>query len=225
MSSSTKTSNLSKLQKPLMKSVRMTFKPPTEQAPRLSFFYSSMITAVSTNQEDILISAFQIDGYPIYHAKLNGHFLWDTSEAHMCDPGCLFLNDYDSDDDYLVRRRRKKKKKPVFANTPCHTYPPHPPDEPYCPRPLPISNKGLKYLQKTQAFPCKPQTGVPPSPPMVSPCMMFSSSSSSYQTQFPTLGKNTYPSTKVSSQPYVQSPVTPIGQLEEPRPFEAVLNW
>ena len=36
--------------------------------------------------------------------------------------------------------------------------------------------------------------------------------------------KNTDPSTKVSSQPYVQSPVTPTGQLEEPRPFEAVLN-
>ena len=55
--------------------------------------------------------------------------------------------------------------------------------------------------------------------------MMFSSSSSSYQTHFLTLGKQTDPSTKVSSQPYVQSPVTRTGQLEEPRPFEAVFNW
>ena len=55
--------------------------------------------------------------------------------------------------------------------------------------------------------------------------MMFSSSSSSYQTHFPTLGKQTDPSTKVSSQPNVQPSITPTGQLEEPRPFEAVLNW
>ncbi|KAH9697991.1 hypothetical protein KPL71_023829 [Citrus sinensis] len=130
--------------------VRMTFKPPAEQAPRLSFSYSSMITVVSTSQEDIPISAFKIDGYPIYPAELNGHFLWDTSEAHTCDPGCPCLDDYDSDDDYLVRWRRKKKKKLVFANTPCHTYPPHMPDEPDCQRPLPVYNKGLKYLQKMQ---------------------------------------------------------------------------
>ena len=75
---------------------QMTFKPPAEQAPRLSFSYSSMITAVSKNQEDIPIYAFQTDGYPIHPAKLNGHFLWDTSEAHMCDPGCPCLADYDS---------------------------------------------------------------------------------------------------------------------------------
>ena len=80
----------------------------------------------------------------------------------MCDPGYPCLDDYDSNDDYLVRRRRKKKKKHVFANTPCHTYPPHLPDEPDFQRPLPVYNKGLKYLQKTQAFSCKPQTGVPP---------------------------------------------------------------
>ena len=110
----------------------------------------------------------------------------------------------------------------VFANTPRHTYPPHLLDEPDFQRPLPVYNKGLKYLQKKQAFSYKPQTSVPPSLPMVSPCMMFSSSSSSYQTHFPTLRKQTDPSTKVSSQPYIQSPVTPAGQLEEPRPFEAV---
>ncbi|KAH9744255.1 hypothetical protein KPL70_003623 [Citrus sinensis] len=153
--------------------VRMTFKPPAEQAPRLSFSYSSIITDVSTSQEDIPISAFQTDGYPIYPTKLNGHFLWDISEAHMCNSGCPCLDDYNSDDDYLVRRRRKKKKKPVFANTLCHTYSPHMPDEP----------------------------------------------------DFQPLGKQTDPSTKVSSQPYIQSLVTPAGQLEEPRPFEAVLNW
>ena len=128
--------------------VRMTFKPPTEHALRLSFSYSSMIIVVSTNQEDIPISAFQIDGYPIYPAKLNSHFLWDTSKAHMCDHGCSCLDNYDSDDDYLIRQRRKKKKKHVFSNTPCHTYPPHLLDEPNFQCPLPIYNKGLKYLQK-----------------------------------------------------------------------------
>ena len=146
MSSSTKTLSLSKLQKSLMKNIWMTFKPPTEQAPRLSFSYSSMIAIVSTSQEDIPIFTFQTDGYPIYPAKLNGHFLWDTSEAHMCDPGCPCL------DDYLVQQRRKKKKKLAFANAPCHTYPPHLPDETYFQRPLLVCNKGLKYLQKTQAF-------------------------------------------------------------------------
>ena len=67
----------------------------------------------------------------------------------MCNPGCPCLDDYDSDDDYLVRQRRKKKKKPVFANTPCHTYPPHLLDEPDFQRPLLVYNKSLKYLQKT----------------------------------------------------------------------------
>ena len=53
--------------------------------------------------------------------------------------------------------------------------------------------------------------------------MMFSSSS--YQEQFPPLEKQIDPQTKVTTKPFVHSPVTPNGQLEEPKPFEAVLNW
>ena len=53
--------------------------------------------------------------------------------------------------------------------------------------------------------------------------MMFSSSS--YQEQFPPLEKQIDPQTKVTTKPFVHSPVTPNGQLEKPKPFEAVLNW
>ena len=53
--------------------------------------------------------------------------------------------------------------------------------------------------------------------------MMFSSSS--YQKQFPPLEKQIDLQTKVTTKPFVHSPVTPNGQLEEPKPFEAVLNW
>ena len=53
--------------------------------------------------------------------------------------------------------------------------------------------------------------------------MMFSSSS--YQEQFPPLEKQTNPQIKVTTKPFVHSPVTPNGQLEELKPFEAVLNW
>ncbi|GAY66325.1 hypothetical protein CUMW_247820 [Citrus unshiu] len=50
-------------------------------------------------------------------------------------------------------------------------------------------------------------------------------SSSSYQKQFPPLEKHTDPQTKVTTKPFVHSPITPNGHLEEPKPFEAVLNW
>ena len=33
-----------------------------------------MITAVQTTQEDMLITRFNSEGYPVYPAKLNGHF-------------------------------------------------------------------------------------------------------------------------------------------------------
>ena len=65
----------------------MTFQPPTEQTPSKDYFsYSSMITAVPTAQENILIHGFASDGYPIYPDKINGHFLWDVLGSHMCDP-------------------------------------------------------------------------------------------------------------------------------------------
>ena len=70
--------------------VRMTFQPPIKQTPpRVSFFYSSMITDVPTAQENIPIHGFASNEYPIYPNKINGHFLWDVPGFHMCDPDCL----------------------------------------------------------------------------------------------------------------------------------------
>ena len=54
---------------------------------------------------------------------------------------------------------------------------------------------------------------------------MFSSHSQSYSESFPPLEKHTDPQTRVTSKPYVQSPVTASGQPEEPKQYEAVLNW
>ena len=62
-----------------------------------------------------------------------------------------------------------------------------------------------------------------PHPTPIQSWMMFSSSS--YQEQFPPLEKQIDPQTKVTTKLFVHSPVTPYGQLEEPKPFEVVLNW
>ncbi|KAH9680235.1 hypothetical protein KPL71_026478 [Citrus sinensis] len=64
-----------------------------------------------------------------------------------------------------------------------------------------------------------------PSPPKLRSCLMFSSSSQSYQESFPPLEKQTDPQTKVVSQPFVQSPITSSGQPEAPNQYEVVLNW
>ena len=50
-------------------------------------------------------------------------------------------------------------------------------------------------------------------------------SSQSYKESFPQLEKQTNTQTRVISKPFVQSPVTTSGQLEEPKQYEAVLNW
>ncbi|KAH9744135.1 hypothetical protein KPL70_003561 [Citrus sinensis] len=111
--------------------------PPYEQlTPRNSFSYSSMITVVSTAQENLPIYGFASDGYLIY-------------QTNQCQPML-------------------------------HSIP-------------------------------------------IQSCIMFSSSS--YQERFPPLEKQTDPQTKVTTKPFVHSPVTLNGQLEEPKPFEAVINW
>ena len=82
--------------------VRMTFRPPPtalEEPPRLSFTYSAMVTAVQTAQEKLPITGFNSEGYPVYPAKLNGHFLWDSLGSGNCDPDCPCWNDWDEDDD------------------------------------------------------------------------------------------------------------------------------
>ncbi|KAH9801887.1 hypothetical protein KPL71_001191 [Citrus sinensis] len=119
--------------------VRMTFKPPPsapQEPPWLSFTYSSMITAVQTAQEDMPITGFNSEGYPVYPAKQNGHFLWDALGSGMCDPTCLCWDDWDEDDDYATTRKRKPKKKKSLVS--CHHCDPKPPqDPPPPPAPLP----------------------------------------------------------------------------------------
>ncbi|KAH9724590.1 hypothetical protein KPL70_007542 [Citrus sinensis] len=155
---------------------------PFEQStPRNSFSYSSMITIVSTAQENLPIHGFASDGYPIY---INGHFLWDVPGSHMCGPYCPCLEEEDDDDFNRHPRGRKKKSHKL---DPCHKKPPLPPDDPDSLTPLPIYRKCLRL--------CKQEANQPVlhSTPIQS-CMMFSPSS--YQDQFPPLEKKTNPRTK-----------------------------
>ncbi|KAH9780739.1 hypothetical protein KPL71_008196 [Citrus sinensis] len=207
--------------------VRMTFKPPPsapQEPPRLSFTHSSMITAVQTAQEDLPITGFNSEGYPVYPAKHNGHFLWDAPGSGMCDPNCPCWDDWEEDDDYATTRKKKpKKKKP---SVPCHHCDPKPPsDPPPPPAPLPIYRKELKWIAKH----CKSEIPSPlsHSTPIVQPlaCMMFSSTSSDYSSSFPSLEPHTDPQRNVVSKPFIPSPITSIGHLEPPKPFESVLNW
>ncbi|KAH9782950.1 hypothetical protein KPL71_009129 [Citrus sinensis] len=207
--------------------VRMTFKPPPsapQEPPRLSFTYSSMITAVQTAQEDLPITGFNSEGYPVYPAKHNGHFLWDAPGSGMCDPNCPCWDDWEEDDDYATTRKKKpKKKKP---SVPCHHCDPKPPsDPPPPPAPLPIYRKELKWIAKH----CKSEIPSPLSnpTPIVQPlaCMMLSSTSSDYSSSFPSLEPHTDPQRNVVSKPFIPSPITSTGHLEPPKPFESVLNW
>ncbi|KAH9769487.1 Integrase catalytic domain-containing protein [Citrus sinensis] len=89
------------------------------------------LTQVSTGQEPNLpIYGFSSEGYPVYPNKVNGHFLWDVPEAHMCNPDCPCLDDTDDDEDFEIMRRRRRKKKPSPPKTPCRPYFPRPPDDP-----------------------------------------------------------------------------------------------
>ncbi|KAH9698058.1 hypothetical protein KPL71_023861 [Citrus sinensis] len=205
----------------------MTFKlPPSapQEPPRLSFTYSSMITAVQTAQEDLPIIGFNSEGYPIYPAKQNGHFLWDVPGSGMCDPTCPCWDDWEEDDDYAPRRKKKpKKKKPPV---PCQYCEPKSPKDPPPPlAPLPIYRKELKWIAKH----CKSEISSPlPHPtPTVQPlaCMMFSSTSSDYSSSFPPLEPHTDSQRNVVSKPFIPSPITSTGHLEPPKPFESVLNW
>ena len=55
--------------------------------------------------------------------------------------------------------------------------------------------------------------------------MMFSSTSQDYSSNFPALETQTNPQRKVITKPFIPSAITPTGHLEDPKPFEAVLNW
>ncbi|KAH9763379.1 hypothetical protein KPL70_001147 [Citrus sinensis] len=125
--------------------VRMTFKPPPsapQEPPQLSFTYSSMITTVQTAQEDLPITGFNSEGYLVYPAKQNGHFLWDAPGSGMCDPNCPCWDDWEEDDDYSTTRKKKPKKKKSPVS--CHHCDPKPPqDPPPPPAPLPFYKKEL----------------------------------------------------------------------------------
>lgn len=92
----------------------MTFQPPAqEQAPRLSFSYSSMMTVVQTKQEDLPIACFFSLGYLIYPNKIDGYFIWDVPGAQKCDPECPCIYDDESDDEYEFNRRSRDERKKV----------------------------------------------------------------------------------------------------------------
>ncbi|KAH9792654.1 hypothetical protein KPL71_004216 [Citrus sinensis] len=103
---------------------------PVPDTPRLS--YTTMITAVQIGQEKKLpIHGFSFEGYPVYPDKINGHFLWDVPEAHMCNPDFPYLDDTDIEDEHKVmRRKKKKKKKPSHSKTSCKSFPPLSPPDP-----------------------------------------------------------------------------------------------
>ncbi|KAH9801877.1 hypothetical protein KPL71_001189 [Citrus sinensis] len=176
---------------------------------------------VQTAQEDLPISGFNSEGYPVYPAKQNGHFLWDAPGSGMCDPTCPCWDDWDEDDDYATTRKKKPKKKKSPVS--CHHCDPKPPqDPPPPPAPLPFYRKELKWIAKHY----KSETPSPiplPTPPLT--CMMFSSTSSDYSSSFPPLDTHTDSQRNVVSKPFVPSPITSSGHLEPPKPFESVLNW
>ncbi|KAH9686104.1 hypothetical protein KPL70_014231 [Citrus sinensis] len=156
---------------------------PVSNSPQLS--YTAMITAVQTGQEKKLpIHGFSSEGYPVYPDKVNGHFLWDVPEAHMCNPGCPCLDDTDIDEEFeIMRRKKKKKKKSSYPPSSCKSFPPHPPPDP-----------------KPHVHPIRS-------------CLMFSSHS--YEESFPPLEKQTDTQTRVTSKPFVQSPITASGRLDQ----------
>ncbi|KAH9734659.1 hypothetical protein KPL71_017448 [Citrus sinensis] len=186
--------------------------------------YQDAVIAVQTAQEDLPITGFNSQGYPVYPAKHNGHFLWDAPGSGMCDPNCPCWDDWEDDDDYATTRKNKpKKKKPLV---PCHHYDPKPPsDPPPPPALLPIYQKELKWIAKH----CKSDIPSPLShpTPIVQPlaCMMFSSTSSYYSSSLPPLEPHTDSQRNVVSKPFIPSPITSTGHLEPPKPFESVLNW
>ena len=89
-----------------------------------------MITAVQTSQDKKLpIHGFSSEGYHVYPDKIDGHFLWDVPETHMCNLDCPYLDDMDIDDELEVMRR-KKKKKTSHHKPSCQSFPPQLPPDP-----------------------------------------------------------------------------------------------
>ncbi|KAH9792609.1 hypothetical protein KPL71_004192 [Citrus sinensis] len=179
--------------------VQMTFRPPPtapKEPPRLSFTYSAMVTAVQTAQEKLPITGFNSKGYPVYPAKLNGHFLWDSPGSGNCDPDCPCWDDWEEDDVEPQQRRKPKKKIP---KTPCsHNQPKPPHNPPPTLALLPIYQKELRWIAKNCKIEVLPhiQNSKPPIQPKA--CMIFSSTSQDYSSNFPDLETQTDPQRKVN---------------------------
>ncbi|KAH9686105.1 hypothetical protein KPL70_014232 [Citrus sinensis] len=113
--------------------VKLSFQTPetklVSDTPQLS--YIAMITTVQTGQEKKLpIHGFSSEGYLVYPDKINGHFLWDVPEAHMCNLDCPCVDDMDVDDELeVMRRKKKKKKKSSYPQPSCKSFPPQPPPD------------------------------------------------------------------------------------------------
>ncbi|KAH9716980.1 hypothetical protein KPL71_021656 [Citrus sinensis] len=76
-------------------------------------------------EKNLPIHGFSSEGYPVYPDKINGHFLWDVPEAHMCNLDCPCLDDTDVDEELEIMRRKKKKKiKPSYPQPPPDPKPP-----------------------------------------------------------------------------------------------------
>ena len=174
--------------------VRLTFKPPpssSSEPPRLSFTYSSMITSVHTEQENLLISTFTAQGSPIYLAKLNGHFLWDVPAFGNYDAGCPCWDEIEENDE--PQRRKRKSKKIIYPACKYHVAHLEDPHEPDFQAPLPIYHKCLAWIQNHERtfLNCRTQSSCKTpdeSPLLIQSCMMFSPSTSiEYQAQFPPL--------------------------------------
>ncbi|KAH9697803.1 hypothetical protein KPL71_023763 [Citrus sinensis] len=192
-------------------SVRLQFKPPPSapaEPPRISFTCSmvqpvDIIPEVLPSGKTLPIMSFTSQGTPVYPDKIYGHFLWDVPGSGRCDPGCPCNDD---EDDYSSRPRPKKKN---IIYPACKLYlPEDDDDEPDYPPPLPLYNKGLQWIQKHQPRSCKPVR-----------------SSADYSSEYPPLEKRSDQKHQVWSKPFVNSPISSSGHLEEPKPFEAVLNW
>ncbi|KAH9697804.1 hypothetical protein KPL71_023763 [Citrus sinensis] len=188
-------------------SVRLQFKPPPSapaEPPRISFTCSmvqpvDIIPEVLPSGKTLPIMSFTSQGTPVYPDKIYGHFLWDVPGSGRCDPGCPCNDD---EDDYSSRPRPKKKN---IIYPACKLYlPEDDDDEPDYPPPLPLYNKGLQWIQKHQPRSCKPVH---------------------YSSEYPPLEKRSDQKHQVWSKPFVNSPISSSGHLEEPKPFEAVLNW
>ncbi|KAH9668333.1 hypothetical protein KPL70_021375 [Citrus sinensis] len=139
------------------------------------------------------------------------------------DPNCPCWDDWEEDD--LIS---KKKPKPKWnLHHPCKHFQPQPRDDPPPPlsNPLPIYKQELKWIAKHYKSevlsPVQHNTPIIQSPT----CMMFASTSKYYSTNFPPLDTQFDTHKKVVSKPFIPSAITSTSHFEEPRSFQAVLNW